>query len=157
LTTSAATWHEGGTHEPAVPPELIPPKGVGRRERVSALHRRHLLREQRARDTYAASRSPERGWPVADHHAVMTFFRGLLATRRSEFFWLIALNGLAAAAALVVPRLLGNLVDVVQAGGPGISAQLDQLALVIVGVVCAQALLTFLAQRISTIFGQDLL
>ena len=37
------------------------------------------------------------------------------------------------------------------------SAQLDRLALVIVGVVCAQALLTFLAQRISTIFGQDLL
>ena len=43
-------------------------------------------------------------------------------------------------------------------GGPGSTQlELDRLALVIVAVVCAQALLTFLAQRISTIFGQDLL
>ena len=62
LATSAATWRDHNAHEPAVPPELVPPpRGVGRRERLSALHRRHLLREQRALDTYAASRSPERG------------------------------------------------------------------------------------------------
>ena len=157
LATSAETWRDHGLHEPAVPAELIPPRDVGWRERMSALRRRHLLREQRARDTYAASRSPERGWPVADNRVVLAFFRRLLRERKAECFWLIALNALAAGAALVVPRLLGNLVDRVQAGGPGVADGLDRLALVIVGVVCAQALLTFLAQRISTIFGQDLL
>jgi ABC-type multidrug transport system fused ATPase/permease subunit len=160
LVTSAETWREPGHREPAIPSELVPPpKGVGRQERVSALHRRHLLREERARATYAASRSPERGWPVADNHVVLAFFRGLLRERRSEVIWLVALNALAAGAALVIPRLLGSLVNRTHAGGVRSTQihQLDRLALVIVGVVCAQALLTFLAQRISTIFGQDLL
>ncbi len=157
LATSAETWHDRDSREPAVPVELVPPHGASRRERMSALHRRHLLREQRALATYAASRSPERGWPVADNRTVLAFFRGLLRERRAEFFWLVALNALAAGAALVVPRLLGNLVDRVRAGGPGVTDDLDRLALVIVGVVCAQALMTFLAQRISTVFGQDLL
>jgi len=158
LATSAETWRDRDSREPAVPVELIPPpRDVGRRERLSALRRRHLLRERRARDTYAASRSPERGWPVADNHAVLTFFRGLLRDRKGEVFWLVALNALAAGAALVVPRLLGDLVNRVHDGGAGVAADLDRLALVIVGVVCAQALLTFLAQRISTVFGQDLL
>jgi ABC-type multidrug transport system fused ATPase/permease subunit len=159
LATSAETWRDRDIREPAVPVELLPPRGVGRRERLSALRRRHLLREQRARDTYAASRSPERGWPVADNRTVLAFFRGLVRDRGSEFFWLITLNALAAGAALVVPRLLGDLVD--RTVGSGARAeqirQLDRLALLIVAVVCAQALLTFLAQRISTIFGQDLL
>ncbi|MGC4110927.1 MAG: ABC transporter ATP-binding protein [Nocardioides sp.] len=158
LATSAETWLEPGTREPAVPVELVPPsRDAGSRVRYRALKRRHLLREQRARETYAASRSPERGWPVADNHVVLAFFRSLMKERRSEVFWLVALNALAAGAALVIPRLLGNLVNRVQDGGPGVSSDLDHLALIVVGVVCAQALLTFLAQRISTIFGQDLL
>jgi ABC-type multidrug transport system fused ATPase/permease subunit len=159
LATSAETWRELGTREPAVPPELIPPRGAGRRQRASALRRRHLLREQRARATYAASRSPERGWPVADNRVVMAFFRGLVRERRAEVFWLVALNALAAGAALVVPRLLGTLVDRTVEGGARASqiSALDHLALLIVGVVCAQAVLTFLAQWISTVFGQDLL
>jgi ABC-type multidrug transport system fused ATPase/permease subunit len=160
LVTSAATWREPGHREPTIPSALVPPpKSVGRRERVSALHRRHLLREERARATYAASRSPERGWPVADNHVVLAFFRSLVRERRTEVFWLVALNALAAGAALVIPRLLGSLVDRTAAGGVRSTqiSQLDHLSLIIVGVVCAQALLTFLAQRISTIFGQDLL
>ena len=159
LATSAATWREPGTREPAIPPELVPPVGGSRRDRASALRRRHLLRERRAQETYAASRSPERGWPVAGNHVVLAFFRGLLRERRTEVFWLVACNALAAAAALVVPRLLGTLVNRTVEGGARATqiARLDHLALLIVGVVCAQALLTFLAQRISTVFGQDLL
>ena len=100
-----------------------------------------------------------RGWPVADNHVVMTFFRGLLRERKGIFFWLILLNALAAGTALVVPRLLGNLVDRIVEGGRQAAqlSSLNHLALVIVGVVCTQALLTFLAQGTSTIFGQDLL
>ena len=160
LATSAETWRERSAAEPAIPPELVPPShGVSRRERLSALHRRHLLREQRALDTYAASRNPVRGWPVADNHVVMAFFRGLLRERKGIFFWLILLNALAAATALVIPRLLGNLVDRLVAGGSQAAqlSSLDHLAWVIVAVVCTQAVLTFLAQGTSTIFGQDLL
>ena len=160
LATSADTWRDQGFHEPAISPELVPPpRGTSRRERLSALHRRHLLREKRALDTYAASRNPDRGWPVADNHVVMAFFRGLLRERKGITFWLVALNALAAATALVVPRLLGNLVNRTVAGGSA-AVQLDDLntlALVIVAVVCTQAVLTFLAQSVSTIFGQDLL
>jgi ABC-type multidrug transport system fused ATPase/permease subunit len=160
LASSAETWLDRAKRAPAIPPELVPPpRGTSRRERLSALHRRHLLREKRAQDTYAASRAPERGWPVADNHVVMAFFRGLVRERRAIFFWLIVLNALAAGTALVVPRLLGNLVDRTAAGG-GAAAQLhslDQLAMVIVGVVFTQAVLTFVAQSVSTVFGQDLL
>ena len=163
LATSAETWREQSAAEPAVPPALVPPRDAPWRERLSALHRRHLLREQRARDTYAASRNPARGWPVADNHVVLAFFRGLLRERKGIVFWLIVLNAAAAATALVVPRLLGNLVDTVSATINGDETQaaarsgLDHLALVIVAVVMTQAALTFLAQMTSTIFGQDLL
>src|SRR4051794_23127630 len=160
LSTSEETWRQRSTAEPSIPPELVPPpSGTPRRERLSALHRRHLLREQRALDTYAASRNPARGWPVADNHVVMAFFRGLLRERKAIFFWLIFLNAAAAATALVVPRLLGNLVNRVVEGGSQAAqlSSLNHLAWVIVAVVCTQAVLTFLAQGTSTIFGQDLL
>jgi ABC-type multidrug transport system fused ATPase/permease subunit len=160
LATSAQTWLDRSERPPAVPVELVPPPaGTPRRERASALRRRHLLREKRALETYAASRAPERGWPVADNHVVLAFFRGLLRERRGIFFWLVVLNALAAGTALVVPRLLGNLVNRTVAGGGAATqlSSLDRLALVIVAVVCTQALLTFAAQSVSTVFGQDLL
>jgi ABC-type multidrug transport system fused ATPase/permease subunit len=158
LETSEETWRDHSVEVPPFPRELVPPPhGTPRGERLEALHRRHLLREKRAQETYAASRRPERGWPVADNHAVGTFFRGLVRERKAMCFWLIALNALAAGAALVVPKLLGNLVNIVNGGGPNRGAQLDHLAEMIVAVVCLQALLTFLAQRISAVFGQDLL
>jgi ABC-type multidrug transport system fused ATPase/permease subunit len=160
LATSADTWLDRSVREPAIPADLVPPPhGASRGERLSALRRRHLMREQRARDTYNASRNPGRGWPVADNHVVLAFFRGLLRERKGIVFWLIALNALAAGTALVVPRLLGNLVNRTVAGGAEATqlSSLNTLALVIVAVVCTQALLTFLAQSVSTIFGQDLL
>jgi hypothetical protein len=85
LSTSAETWREADEREPVIPLALVPPRGVSRRERGAALRRRHLLREQRAIDTYAASRNPDRGWPVADNHVVLAFFRGLLRERKGIF------------------------------------------------------------------------
>ena len=91
---------------------------------------------------------------MADNHVVMAFFRGLLRERKGIFFWLIVLNALAAATALVIPRLLGNLVDRLVEGGAQAAqlGSLNHLAWVIVAVVCTQAVLTFLAQGTSTIF-----
>ncbi|WP_295657047.1 ABC transporter ATP-binding protein [uncultured Nocardioides sp.] len=155
LATSADTWRDRALDPPVVPAELVPPSDASVPERNAALWRRHALRRQRADDVYAASRNPERGWPVSGNRAVLTFFRDLVRTRRGIFTALVVLNALAAATALVVPRLLGELVNTTVDGGGGLP--LDQLALVIIGVVVAQAGLTFVAQRTSAIFGQDLL
>ena len=135
---------------------MPPPAGAPVGERLRALHRRHLLREQRAKDVYAESRSPERGWPVADNDAVFAFFRRLVRRRRGAFAAMVVLNGLAAAAALLIPRLLGDLIDRTVSGDTSASG-VTSLALVILAVVVAQSLFTFLGQRTSTLFGQDLL
>ena len=69
---------------------------------------------------------------------------------------LLVLHALAAIAGLVVPRILGELVD--QAAAPGtLAATLNGLALAVAGVVVVQALMTFLALRTSAVFGQDVL
>ena len=69
---------------------------------------------------------------------------------------LLVLHALAAMAGLVVPRILGSLVD--KASAPGtLASTLDGLALAVAGVVVVQAILTFFALWMSTLFGQDLL
>jgi ABC-type multidrug transport system fused ATPase/permease subunit len=157
LATSAETWRDRTLDPPVVPLDLVPPPdGTPMAERLRALRRRHLIREQRAQQVYAASRSPERGWPVADNEAVFAFVRRLISRRRGPFAAMVVLNALAAAAALLVPRLLGDLIDGTVAGELATSG-VTSLALLILAVVAAQSLFTFLGQRTSTLFGQDLL
>ncbi len=154
LVSSAATWSDHTADAPAVDPRLHPPSDATPVQRYAAWRMRHHLRRDEADQVYAESRSPDRGWPVADDRAVLRFFRGLIAERRGIFVALVALNGVAAATGLVVPRLLGELVDrTVDQAGAGVGT----LAVLVVVVVCAQAVLTFLAQLTSTYFGQDLL
>ena len=155
LATSPDTWRERALDPPAVPPELLAPADATPRERNAAFWQRHDLRRQRAEDVYSASRNPERGWPVSGNRAVFAFFKDLLVSRRGMFAALVILNALAAATGLLVPALLGKLVDTTVEGGGGLA--LNELALLIIVVVLAQSLLTFLAQRTSTFFGQDLL
>ena len=156
LGTSADTWRDRTLDRPAVPPDLVPPTDATARERLRALRRRHLLREGRARDVFAQSRNPERGWPVADNAAVGRFFRQLLRERRGAFAAMVVLNALAAASGLLIPRLLGELIDRTVSGASSTST-VTSLAAVIVAVVVAQTLFTFAGQRTSTLFGQDLL
>ena len=78
LATSPDTWHDRTSEPPVIPRELIPPEEGSITDRVTALRRRHALRERRALENYAQSRKPDRGWPVADNKAVLTFFRTLL-------------------------------------------------------------------------------
>jgi ABC-type multidrug transport system fused ATPase/permease subunit len=154
LSDSAATWDDSAGGEPAVDPRLRPPRGAKSSERLTAWRRRHLLRRQQAEQVYEDSRAPARGWPVADDRAVLRFFRRLISERRRIFVALLVLNALAAGASLVVPRLLGMIVDRTEAG---LTSQVTGLALLVVAVVGAQALMTFFAQWTSTRFGQDLL
>ncbi len=154
LDSSAATWSDHLDDPPVVDPRLRPPTSATTGERLAAWRLRHHLRREQADEVYLASRSPERGWPVAGDRAVLTFFRELIRERRAMFVALVALNALAAGAGLVVPKLLGVLVDrTVDRAGAG----LDVLAWLVVGVVVLQAVMTFFAQRTSTLFGQDLL
>ena len=156
LASSPDTWRDRSQDAPAVPPELEPPVGAPWRERLRALRRRHVMREQRAQRVYAESRSPERGWPVADNAAVIAFVGRLLHQRRRAFTLLVMFNALAAGGAMLVPRLLGDLIDLTVAGDLT-PAGVTPLALGIAAVVLSQALFTFLGQRASTYFGQDLL
>ena len=156
LATSADTWRDRSLDGPAIPPELTPPVVAPWRTRLTALRGRHHLREERARRSYDLSRNPERGWPVADNSAVFAFLGGLLRERRAMFAAVVLLNAAAAATGLLVPRLLGGLIDrTVTGGAAGLS--LNALAGIVVAVVSTQALFTYLGQRTSTVFGQDLL
>jgi ABC-type multidrug transport system fused ATPase/permease subunit len=155
LSGSADTWRSGPREAP-VPPVLEPPYLGGPRERLSAWRARHLLRERRAEDYFRASRRPARALPVADSHEVFAFMRDLFTSRRFLVTALLGLHALAALAGLVVPRILGQLVDAASTGG-SLAARLDGLALAVTAVVVTQALLTFLALRTSVRFGQDLL
>ncbi|WP_375424271.1 ABC transporter ATP-binding protein [uncultured Friedmanniella sp.] len=155
LPGSAETWLTGAP-EPAVPSALERPRTGSVRFRLSAWRSRHLLREQRAGDYYRSSRRPERALPVADRSEVLAFLRRLFLSRRLLVTALLLLHALAAVAGLVVPRILGHLVDLATAGGTGTS-RLDGLALAVTAVVVTQALLTFAALMTSVRFGQDLL
>jgi len=157
LATSAQTWRDRSLDPPEIPVELDPPApGTPLGERLAGLRARHLLREQRSRQVYADSRSPVRGWPVADNEAVFAFLGRLVRHRRRAFTVMVVLNALAAGTALLIPRLLGNLIDGTVAGDLEPSGVTTLAALILV-VVSAQALFTFLGQRTSTLFGQDLL
>jgi ABC-type bacteriocin/lantibiotic exporter with double-glycine peptidase domain len=155
LPGSAETWRFEPEDAP-FPASLLPPRSGSVGSRLRAWRDRHLLRERRARDYFQSSRRPERALPVADRSEVLAFLTQLFTSRRFLVVALLALHALAAVAGLVVPRILGRLVDAASAGG-SLAARLDGLALAVAAVVVAQALLTFLALRTSVRFGQDLL
>jgi ABC-type multidrug transport system fused ATPase/permease subunit len=155
LRGSAETWRDGPP--PArVPTELIPQRTGSARTRLAAWRRRHELRARRADEFYASSRRPERGLPVADSGSVLRFVRGMVAERPWLATSLLVLHTLAAVAGLLVPIMLGRLVDALTTIGTGLSA-VTTLAVMVAGIVLGQALLTFLALVVSTVFGQDLL
>ncbi len=157
LASSAGTWRQRADDPPRVPAELTPPgAGADWPTRLRALRRRHLLREQRAERVYAESRQPARGWPVADNAAVVRFFGDLLRGRRGIFAAMVVFNGLAAASGLLVPRLLGDLVDETAHGAASLES-VTSLALTILAVVAMQAAFTFGGQATAALFGQDLL
>ncbi len=155
LVGSAETWSDAPA-APRIPPELIPPGTGSMVARLRLLRQRHLLRGRRADEVFAESLDPERALPVADRRSVLGFVGGLLRESRWLVIALVALHALAAVAGLVVPRILGDLVNRVQGEG-GTRATVDALALAVGAVVVLQALLTFGALAVSTVFGYGVL
>ncbi|MBK7821022.1 MAG: ABC transporter ATP-binding protein [Tessaracoccus sp.] len=154
LPGSRATWREGAP-EPRIPAELTVDRTLTPSERLAAWKHRHAVRAERARAVFNASRNPERGLPVARAGRAFGFVRELLSTRKAAAVALVGFNVLAAASALVIPRILGDLVDAAATG-----AELGSTDAVLVGVlvfVLAQAVFTFLAKRADAVLGYDLL
>ncbi|MCW3159134.1 ABC transporter ATP-binding protein [Micropruina sonneratiae] len=162
LSASASTWSD----EPnafRLPPELATPSRRGPIAMLAdpvgqlrGLATRFRIRQRRAQEFFAASRNPERGLPVAHNSRALEFVRGLLATRKGLLAAVIGFNVLAATAGLVVPRMLGDLVDDVAAGTTPLAA-VDAIIMGVAGVVVLQSVLTFAARRVSAVFGYDML
>ena len=150
LALSAASWSDHPNRF-ELPPELSDPAPG-----MPALAVRFRSRQARAEAFFAASRNPEQGLPVAHNAKAFAFIGSLLSTRRALLTAVIAFNVLAATAGLIVPRMLGDLVDEVAAGNTPLAA-VDAIILGVAGVVVVQALLTFAARRASAVFGYDLL
>lgn len=140
LPASAETWSDART--PArVPTELHVPRTRSPRRRLAAWRARHRLRQQRAQAYYDGSLHPDRALPVATRGVVGRFALALVRTRRRTVTALLVLHALAALAGLVVPRVVGRLVDGTAAGGTT-ADQVDALALAVAAVVVVQAVLT---------------
>ncbi len=159
--TSAETWDTSVPHE-TIPTELRPPRDASPQQRARALHDRHLLRERRAKEFVAATMHPDKGLPIAENREVITFMRRLLGTQKPWVIAVVLANALAATAGLLVPRLLGSLVDEtvahVQAGQTtGALQAANTMALVIAGLVVVQAGFTFAAKASAAVLGQGVL
>ena len=162
LSTSAATWSDDPNRFD-LPADLANPRKYGVLAVITnpvasirGLAARFRQRQQRAEDFFAASRNPERGLPVAHNQKAFAFVGMLLSTRRGLLAAVIVFNVLAATAGLIVPAMIGDLVDQVAAGSTPLSA-IDGIIVGIAGVVVLQAVLTFAARRASAVFGYDIL
>ncbi|EWT06959.1 multidrug ABC transporter ATPase [Intrasporangium chromatireducens Q5-1] len=105
---------------------------------------------------------PDKGLPIAENRAVISFVGRLLGRHRGWVVVVVLANALAATAGLLVPRLLGSLVDEtvahVQAGQTSAAlASANQMALLVAALVVVQALFTFGAQASSAVLGQSVL
>ena len=157
---SANTWLDGDDREPVVPQILRPPArgSVGPGERYRRLWQRHELRRERARAHLVTSLDPERGLPVATTATVVSYLRELIKRRAGLVVLVTMANALAAAAALAVPMLLGQLVDAVdQAGGDPTRGAVTRFVWEITIVLVAGALLTYLAKWLAAVLGQGVL
>jgi ATP-binding cassette subfamily C protein len=91
--------------------------------------------------------------PVADAAQVRAALRQDVRSDRRAFAGMLALNALAAIAALVGPAYLGRIVDSVTGAHPSVSA-VDRDALVIVVFALAQILLSRWALLVGARFGE---
>lgn len=152
LHDSADTWSSREQPTTGLPPDLI-----GYQGRWTGLLRRFRVRKARADAVFDEMMHPNRGLPVAPGKTVTRFVWGLLAARWQISVLLVLVNIAASYAGVLIPRLLGDLIDDVVAAPSNIGAQITSVVWLAVGVVLAQTVLAFLARVLATIFGQDIL
>jgi ATP-binding cassette, subfamily C, bacterial len=92
--------------------------------------------------------------PIADTPEVRAAaFRDLRADR-GAVVGIVCVNGLAAAAGLVGPWLLGRIIDTIQAGGGDVLSRVDRLAFGALVFTIVQTTLTWWALKIGYRFGE---
>ena len=92
--------------------------------------------------------------PVADAAAVRRRVGALLAEHRAAVAGVALAQLAAAAAGVAIPRVLGEMVDVVGRGGPGAAGRLHGLIAVVVALAAANALLTGGGEYLARILGE---
>ncbi|UPK76006.1 ABC transporter ATP-binding protein/permease [Nocardioidaceae bacterium SCSIO 66511] len=97
----------------------------------------------------------QRTLPVADRHTVRQYARKVALDHPRELSAVIGLHAFAAIAGLVVPRLIGDLVEDVENGTT--RGHIDEIALIIAVALGVQTILTRYARFASTKFGENLL
>ncbi|MDR2930726.1 MAG: ABC transporter ATP-binding protein/permease [Propionibacteriaceae bacterium] len=158
---SADSWTDHPDHANPIPPELSQAAHANLWQLLTGFLRRHAIRRDMATRGYANSRNPARGLPIASDSTVSRFLGRMIRDRRGLVTGLIVVNCLAAVAGAIVPQILGSLVDDVtdtSASRPG-SNVLDTITAIswaVMGLIAIQALLTFLARRLTAVFGQDM-
>ncbi|MFG3705356.1 ABC transporter ATP-binding protein [Micromonospora sp. NPDC047670] len=93
--------------------------------------------------------------PVADADQVRRYARTLARRHPRALAVALGLHALAAAAGLVAPRLLGDLVEGISRGTTGVTV--DRIALLIAGFVLAQSVLVRFAHLASARLGERVL
>ncbi|MGK5673168.1 ABC transporter ATP-binding protein [Micromonospora sp. URMC 106] len=93
--------------------------------------------------------------PVADADQVRRYARTLARRHPRPLAVALGLHALAAAAGLVAPRLLGDLVEGISRGTTGVTV--DRIALLIAGFVLAQSVLVRFAHLASARLGERVL
>ncbi len=154
-TVSADTWRSAPVAD-GIDPRLRTDTSARMLGRLRALRHRHRVRGSIAEQVWQESRNPRRGLPVASTKVAWRFVRDLLARHRWLTLALIVFNLAAAAVAMVVPQYLGRIVDDATTGRLTVDV-LTVIIAVVVGLVLAQTVLTFLARRVSVVFSQGLL
>ena len=159
LIDSARTWRGSGDADPpAIPPGLVPQQGAPARQRWVGLWQRHALRRERARAYLTSSQSPAHGLPVAPSSKVVAYIRGLLSTRRGLVALVVLANAMAAGSGLVVPLLLGDLVDATaEAEGAVAQSTVTRLVLLVTLALVVQAAVTLAARWTAAMLGHGVL
>lgn len=91
--------------------------------------------------------------PVADSAVVRARTAELFREHKRPLVGITALHTVAVLAGLIGPLLLGRLIDAITVGTT--TAHVDRMALLLVGAVIAQTVLTRYAQRNARIFGES--
>lgn len=92
--------------------------------------------------------------PVADSAAVRRRFVSLLAEHRGAVLAVTGTQLAAAIASVGVPRVLGQMVDVVQRGGAGAALHLHALIVAVVVLAALNALLMGVGEYLARILGE---
>lgn len=154
---SADTWRDPTDRRDDLPDGLFATHEGGPLRRLLDLRLRYLLRQHRAEDYFVASREPEHGLPVASNGEVGRFLGQLLGSRPWMLVGMLVVNVGAAVVGVLLPSLLGRIIDRATAGDATLGQDLGRLVLLAVGIVLLQVTLQFGARALTALFGNQLL